>query len=416
MINFRSRYSACPAHSLLVACLCLLTSAHSEPLAQHHSILYEVRTLPDPDAWICVGSPDLIQLPSGRLVASMELWLKTPTDGREGGIDYPHHCKIKASDDGGETWSEIGSTGITWGSLFHANDVLYLLGNDPLDRSIRIARSRDDGATWEATVPLFSDSRYHGTASNVLIKDGKVFKAFEDQANDWASFVLVGDLSKDLADPAAWIMSPKVNAPQEVGALVPPGAAVDARWLEGNIVDMRGELRVLLRTRIGNATVAGVAAVCDLTDDGTTLNYTFRQYHAMAGAQNKFKILYDAASDLFWTVSTLVPDPYQPIERLAAKGFKGPAANERRIAMLQYSYDGLNWFQAGCVAMSNNPLESFHYTSQLPVGDDLLVLSRTSTGGGRYNNHDTNRITLHRVKNFRNLALDLTPTFDVFGK
>lgn len=68
------------------------------------------------------------------------------------------------------------------------------------------------------------------------------------------------------------------------------------------------------------------------------------------------------------------------------------------------------------MAISRNPLESFHYTSQTVVGDDLLVLSRTSAGGAPYNNHDTNRITLHRVENFRRLALDLAPDFDTFGK
>ena len=100
----------------------------------------------------------------------------------------------------------------------------------------------------------------------------------------------------------------------------------------------------------------------------------------------------------------------------------------RRILMLNYSIDGLNWFQTGCVAMSRNPLESFHYSSQVIVGDDLLVLSRSSIGAANqyrdytwnsgvasgkaklpYNNHDSNMITLHRVKNFRSLALDLKP-------
>ena len=64
---------------------------------------------------ICVGSPDILSLPSGRLIASMELWLKRPTSSDEGGIDYPNHCKVKASDDGGETWSQISTNGITWG-------------------------------------------------------------------------------------------------------------------------------------------------------------------------------------------------------------------------------------------------------------------------------------------------------------
>jgi hypothetical protein len=65
------------------------------------------------------------------------------------------------------------------------------------------------------------------------------------------------------------------------------------------------------------------------------------------------------------------------------------------------------------------------------VGDDLLVLSRSSIGATNlygdytwnsgiaagkaklpYNNHDSNMITLHRVKNFRSLALDSSPDFD----
>lgn len=389
---------------------------HAGPMAQDHVVVYEVRELPDPDQWICVGSPDLIQLPSGRLLASMELWLKLPNEGREGGIDYPNHCKIQASDDGGRTWSEIGTTGITWGSLFHVGGSVFLLGNDPLDRTVRIARSRDDGATWETPAVLFDDARYHGSATNIVIRDGRVYKAFEDTENGWASLVIAGDLSKDLLDPAAWRMSAKITAPQDVAAFVPPGAPSDARWLEGNIVDVRGDLRVLLRTRLGNSTTAGIAAVCDFRDDGQRMAYTFRQYHAMTGGQNKFDVLYDAPSDLFWTVGTAVPDAYQAVEPLAARGFKGPASNERRIALLLYSRDAMNWFQAGCVAMSRNPLESFHYTSQLVVGDDLLVLSRTSAGGGRYNNHDTNRITLHRVADFRMLALDLAPDFTVFGE
>ena len=80
--------------------------------------------------------------------------------------------------------------------------------------------------------------------------------------------------------------------------------------------------------------------------------------------------------------------------------------------------------------MSRNPLESFHYASPVIVGDDLLVLSRSSIGAADryraytwnpgvpsgkaklpYNNHDSNMITLHRVKNFRSLALDLRPDF-----
>lgn len=74
--------------------------------------------------------------------------------------------------------------------------------------------------------------------------------------------------------------------------------------------------------------------------------------------------------------------------RLRKLGFVGSPANERRILNLYYSLDSLNWFEAGTVAMSRNPLESFSYPSMLIDGEDLLVLSRTSLGGK--NQHDTN--------------------------
>lgn len=401
---------------VVLAPFAIAAQEHAQPLAQEYIVVHEVRDLPEPNRWVCVGTPDIIQLPNRHLIASMELWLKLPDEGREGGIDYPNHCKIKKSTDGGKTWNQVGTTGITWGALFWANDALYLLGNDPRDRSIRITRSDDEGATWSETAVLFDDARYHGSATNVLIKDGTVYRAFESPREDWSSLVIAGDLSNDLTDPGAWRMSPKVSMAQDVHALIPPGDRLESRGLEGNIIDARGQLLVLLRSRLGGTRVSGMAGVCALTDDGTDMDYRFRQFHAMPGGQNKFKIIYDKPSDLFWTVATATPNPYQPVAPLAEKGFSGPPSNERRIAMLQYSYDGLNWFQAGCVAMSKNPLESFHYTSQVAVGDDLLVLSRTSVGGLPYDNHDTNRITLHRVKDFRRLALDLKPDFNTFGK
>ena len=60
------------------------------------------------------------------------------------GIDYPNHCKIKSSTDGGITWNEISTNSVTWGSLFYANDALYMIGNNPHTRSIIIVRSESN--------------------------------------------------------------------------------------------------------------------------------------------------------------------------------------------------------------------------------------------------------------------------------
>ena len=397
----------------------------AKPLAQDFVVVYQTRDLKDEQKSVCVGTPDIIRLPSGRLIASMELWLKEPNNGIEGGIDYPNHCKIKASDDGGRTWKQISTNGITWGSLFYIKDSLYMIGVDPHRRDIRIVRSPDGGETWSEPTSLFHDAPYHGSATPVHVKDGFVYRAFEDM-RPWTSCVIAGDLSKDLLDPAAWRMSNKVPLPQ-------------THCQEGNVIDVRGQLHVLLR-----ADKVGMTGVCLLEDDGKQMKYRFDQFHPMPGGQMKFKILYDPVSQLYWTCSTAVPDPYQDPTTLADRGHFGQPPDMRRILMLIYSVDGLNWVQAGCVAMSKNPLEAFHYSAPLIDGDDLLVLSRSTVHGvsppqvaggqgtpsrklftytwvrpesarGRgklaYDNHDTNMITFHRVRDFRSLALDLRPDY-----
>ena len=47
----------------------------AEPLAQQYVVVHKVRNLDDPRKTVCVGTPDILRLPSGRLIASMELWL-----------------------------------------------------------------------------------------------------------------------------------------------------------------------------------------------------------------------------------------------------------------------------------------------------------------------------------------------------
>jgi len=56
----------------------------AKPLAQEYVVVHKVRDLDHPAKAVCVGTPDILQLPSGRLIASMELWLKRPTSGDEG--------------------------------------------------------------------------------------------------------------------------------------------------------------------------------------------------------------------------------------------------------------------------------------------------------------------------------------------
>lgn len=156
---------------------------------------------------------------------------------------------------------------------------------------------------------------------------------------------------------------------------------------------------------------ANICGVCDLSDDGDTLNLKFAQYYPMPGGQCKFHIVYDDVSQLFWTPATLVTDSQDQIgycqQARKRREFTGTGGNERRILMLMYSVDALNWFQAGCIAMASKLRQSFMYASPLIDGDDMLVLSRTSREGR--DQHDADLCTFHRIRAFRRLALNLYP-------
>ena len=67
-------------------------------------------------------------------------------------------------------------------------------------------------------------------------------------------------------------------------------------WLEPNVVNVGGKIRVLLRLRIDQYATSSLGAVCDVSDDGERLQLSFCQFHPLPGAQNKFHIVYDEES------------------------------------------------------------------------------------------------------------------------
>ncbi len=380
-----------------------MNTSSATPLAQDFITLARS---PDRDS-IFLGSPSLASSPAGRLVSSYEYF------GPKAPISQ--QCHIMRSDDGGRTWAEISLTDVMWGSLFYLDDVLYMIGNHRVTKDIVITRSDDDGSTWTPSSTLFT-GRYTNAPTSIVIHDGILYRAFENCAGPtgWRSLVVAADIQADLMNPKTWRMSNEVEypgtpielnrgyyLPDPVRKIAPDG------WLEGNVISIHDQLKVLLRVRMGGQSITGMCAVCNLTDTDGRLHLQFACFHPMPGAQCKFHIIYDTVSRLFWTATTSVVDSFRAEEALWERGFKGSPGNVRRILMLHYSVNALNWFSAGCVAMSRNPLESFSYTSQLIVGNDILILSRTSLKG--LNQHDTNLITLHRINDFRSLALDLRP-------
>ena len=157
-----------------------------------------------------------------------------------------------------------------------------------------------------------------------------------------------------------------------------------------------------------------MCAVLDFEDKGGPIDLKFTQFHPMPGGQLKFCVIWDEQTKLFWATANLVVDGqgafdwFREGEKRGNFSYaSGLGGNDRRFLMLLYGLDGLNWFQAGCVAQAGKISQSFMYARPVIDGDDLAIIARSSIHAP--NQHDADHATFHRVKNFRRLALKLVP-------
>jgi len=338
-------------------------------------------------------APSLVRLPDRALLLAYPR-IRDP---------QPKNLRDFRSEDEGATWKqtphrvEFGA-----GRLFMHEDVVYFLGVGPeLRGEIRISRSDDGARTWAPPVTLFDDHRAFYNPSTGMVKtDERLYWSFgapnvEGRRNTAGSRIVVvaADLTGDPMEPGSWRISNHLTFPdpESIAGLTPPGVRYHDHWLEGNVVKVGEEIRVIARCRIAGSRTVHVAGICDVEDDGEKLNLRFVQFHPLPGAQNQFHIVYDDVSGYYWMTSNLPTKP----------------RDERRILALSYGLDPLCWFQAGIIAMGKDLGNAFNYTTPLIDGNDLLVVSRTS----REHYHDNDRITFHRLRDFRSLAVNLAPEY-----
>lgn len=400
------------------------------PLAQEYAVVWK-----DANPNIYTAAPSLVRLPSGRLLCSFAL--VTRVGRAKGDPERSLKTLFCASDDGGKTWREVGSVGLDDGLAFVSGGRLHLLCNRSGRQDIVLVASDDEGSSWTAPLTLFK-GRFWNTFSPHVIRNGNLYWSL-GSTNENGNFNRIGsrivavtaDLSSgDLMNPSIWRMSPYLTYPGTPAGL---SAGLEDRiqrdrahtttgevkvedvpdrgdhWLEPNVIEVNGRLRVYVRLRIDGQMTSHLSAVCDLEDDGERLDLSFSQFHPLPG-NCYFHIIRDGPGGYFWATTNLptrTQDAEWGQEMLAHGLINGTQANERRFLMLMYSLDALNWFPAGCVAKWGSPGQGFHYNALLIDGDDLLISSRTARNAP--NQHDNDLVTLHRIRDFRSLALNLHP-------
>lgn len=106
------------------------------------------------------------------------------TPAREARAWLQHHGGVYRSDDGGDTWNRVGKSlpdDFGFGIVAHPRDadqafVIPLVSSGPMprwapDNNLRVHRTRDAGATWEALGPGLPDGAFSGVLRDAFTSD-----------------------------------------------------------------------------------------------------------------------------------------------------------------------------------------------------------------------------------------------------
>jgi len=422
------------------------------PLAQEYVTVCES---PDPETIYCY-SPGLCCLPSGRLVATTD-W-GGPGVEQLDGVKGEYHegyrfwqGRVYLSDDHGCNWRHTACFPFLHARPFVAGDALYVLGHCG---DVTIIRSDDEGETWTEPSTLTAGQRWHQAPCSAHYANGCVYLAMERRVTGDIRTWYVGELAPvlmrartrdDLTCPENWTFAsqlsyrdvihnagdcpqldwfgvPFFRCPYPAGADAAPGRnCAPVGWLEANVVqftdpdhlwyDGEGKtFHLWMRAHTGGAGYACVLKVVEEEPGSGPMTTTLQEtpsgkrmlYVPCPGGHMKFHVLQDAASGLYWLLSTQATRSMTRPDRLPPWHYNLPN-NERRRLQLHFSRNMIDWCFAGIVAIGPEEKASRHYAGMAIDRDDLHVLSRS--GDERTSSaHDGNLITLHTVQSFRSLS------------
>ena len=373
-------------------------------------------------------TPSILALPSGRLAASFDL----------SGLDLRKSCPppytdigdcaagnqlvIMISDDGGKNWRITGRLAMLHATLFRNGKDLYVIGHAG---SLWISRSRDDGESWCSPALLDDHCKWHQSACHLEHWAGKIYLAFEqrlpspDGVFRWPNvtpIVMSCRECDDLLDRKNWIFG-KSMPTEDILSTVNPNCGDPHSFpfiLESNLIRLRQEdhefyrqndpnLFLIMRTTYDFGSTGAVLRVTEGADGSLGLDFVKRKntsrffFFPMPGGNMKFYLDYDEESALYWMAAS------QSCDFFLKSSFDRLDGGPRQRLGLYFSKDAFSWCFAGLVAKAPGRLGSRHYASFAMAGKDLYVLSRSGTPEAE-SQHNGNRITLHVVRNFRDLA------------
>lgn len=338
-------------------------------------------------------TPCLVRLPSGTLMASMDVFASHAPQNLE---------LIFRSRDDGKTWEYVTDLfPCTWGLMFVHRGRLYMMATSTEHGDLLIGASDDEGETWTDPVRIFYGSGsalscgWQRQALPIIEHSGKLLTSLDfggwEPMGGYAIHTLSIDADADLLVAQNWNVSAGTAFDPDW-----PGAPKGGRpgLLEGNLfVAPDGSIKNLLRMQIGACSPAyGLACILDVDPNDLDAAPQFDRIIEMpTGANSKTCVQFDPVSQKYWAIGNLVTDPSTPSMRTAVGLCVSTDSMHWRTAKVLFDYSHLSPDEVG-----------LQYQHFIIDGNDILWLSRTAFNHAS-NFHDANCQTFHIIRNFRTL-------------
>lgn len=346
------------------------------------------------------------------------------------------------------SFNYVKTFGMCHARLFTIAERVYIIGHNG---AIQIAFSDDYGESWSELFPLTDYTGWHASSCNVWKTAEKLYLCMERRTDGGISgwnvaglspHILSAGLCADLSVPSSWKISCSFsfsdlfNDPQfkyfgipfrNNGFRSPSLEHLEENkivrnspmgWLEGNVVQIMNRshiwhdpsgktFHIFLRCHTAGVGYAAILKVVE--DDNGSLFTDFVRtpggeklvFLPFPGGHNKFYMLYDELSQLYWMASTQASESMNRVD-LVSNDLHGLPNNERHRLVLHFSKNCVDWLFSGVISIGDDVIHARNYPAMVISGDDLLIVTRAGNSSAK-NNQYTNLIMMHVVPGFRDL-------------